>query len=73
MLVQAGIRPADALRMATLTSARILGQDSLGEIAPRKRADLLVLQANPLEDVRHTRSIESVWSEGVQAAGPLEQ
>ncbi|MCC6174224.1 MAG: amidohydrolase family protein [Chloroflexi bacterium] len=73
LLVQAGIRPADALRMATLTSARILGQDSLGEIAPRKRADLLVLQANPLEDVRHTRSIESVWSEGVQAAGPLEQ
>lgn len=72
LLVQAGVPPAAALRMATLDAARLLGQEGvLGEVAPGRRADLLVLRANPLDDVRHTRSIESVWLDGVQVAGPL--
>jgi imidazolonepropionase-like amidohydrolase len=72
LLVQAGIRPADALRMATVESARVLGQEgSLGEIAPGRRADLLVLRADPLTDVRNARTIEQVWLDGVHACGAL--
>ena len=72
LLVWAGVTPADALRMATLTSAEILGQAaSLGEIAPGRRADLVVLRANPLEDVRNTRTIESVWLDGIRACDGL--
>ncbi len=72
LLVAAGIPPADALRMATTTSAAILGQAAeLGEIAPGRHADILVLRANPLEDVRNTRTIESVWLGGVRAADGL--
>jgi imidazolonepropionase-like amidohydrolase len=72
LLVQAGVSPADALRMATMNSAAILGRETeLGEIAPGKRADLVVLRANPLEDVTNTRTIESVWVDGVQVCGEL--
>ena len=61
LLTQAGVRPADALRMATVDSARVLGQAGiLGEIAPGHRADLLVLRANPLEDISNTRKIAAV-------------
>lgn len=64
--------PVDALRMATVNSAAILGKrGELGEIEPGRRADLLVLRGNPLEDIRNTRTIESVWLDGVQACGPL--
>ena len=72
LLVQAGISAADALRMATVTSAGILGRaDELGELVPGRRADVLVLRANPLEDVRDTRTIESVWLDGARAADAL--
>ena len=71
LLVESGVSPADALRMGTLNSAAILGQEGeLGEIAPGRRADLVVLRGNPLEEVRNTRSIESVWLGGVQACAP---
>ena len=72
LLVQAGVSPADALRMATVDAAGVLGQHgTLGEIAPGRRADLLVLRANPLDDVRNTRAIEAVWLDGVHACDRL--
>ena len=72
LLVGAGVKPADALRMATADSAQILGQTGeLGEIAPGARADFVVLEANPFEDVRNTRAIRSVWLGGVEACGGL--
>jgi imidazolonepropionase-like amidohydrolase len=72
MLVSAGVAPVDALRMATIGSAEVIGQrGTLGEIAPGRRADLVVLRANPLQNIRNTRTIESVWLEGVQACGAL--
>ena len=69
----AGYRqPSPALRMATLESAALLGQQGvLGEIAPGHQADLIVLRQNPLENIAHTKSIDSVWLNGLQAAGPL--
>lgn len=72
LLVRAGVAPADAIRMATLDSATMLGQGgTLGEIAPGRRADLIALRANPLDDVANTRTIESVWLDGLHASDGL--
>ena len=60
-LVESGLPPAAALRAATLNNAAALRQDDrLGSIAPGKLADLVLLSASPLDDIRHTRQIELV-------------
>ena len=65
LLVQGGLSPAAALRAATSDAARFLGlQDSLGSIAPGKLADLVLLDANPLADIRNTRRIRAVIANG---------
>jgi hypothetical protein len=64
-LVRAGLTPAEVLRAATLDAARYAGLErSSGSIAVGKRADLLILSANPLEDIRATRTIRSVFLAG---------
>ncbi|HEX8226192.1 MAG TPA: amidohydrolase family protein [Allosphingosinicella sp.] len=64
-LVRAGLTPAQVLRAATLDAARYAGMErSFGSIAVGKRADLLILAANPLEDIAATRSIRSVFLGG---------
>jgi hypothetical protein len=64
-LVAAGFTPAEALRAATLNPARYLGAtDSLGVIEPGKRADLVLLDANPLDDIRNTTRIAAVVAAG---------
>jgi imidazolonepropionase-like amidohydrolase len=61
LLVESGMTPAAALTAATLNNATALGQAAqLGSIAPEKLADIVLLQANPLDDIRHTRQIEMV-------------
>jgi hypothetical protein len=65
LLVASGLPPAAALRAATLHNAAALGQqDDLGSIEAGKLADLLLLTANPLDDIRHTRQIELVFRGG---------
>ena len=65
MLVESGLTPAAALRAATLTNATVLGEkDRLGSINAGKLADLVLLNANPLEDIRNTRQIELVMRGG---------
>jgi imidazolonepropionase-like amidohydrolase len=72
LVTRCHVSEADALRMATLNSAQILGKaDELGQIAPGRFADLVVVGGNPLEDICHARLIESVWLGGAQVAGPL--
>ncbi len=57
LFVQAGLTPFDALRSATSDAARFLGvEDEIGTIAVGKRADLVLLGANPLADVRALRN-----------------
>jgi adenine deaminase len=63
-VVTDGRSPAAALRDATLARARALCVDGLGEIAPGARADLVVLTADPLADIRHTRAIDAVVFRG---------
>lgn len=62
---RAGLTPAQALRTATLDPARFLhATDSLGTIQPGKRADLVLLDANPLVDIRNTTHIRAVVVNG---------
>jgi imidazolonepropionase-like amidohydrolase len=71
LMVQAGLSPASALGIATEHAAAMLRMEDIGRIQPGARADLVVLAANPLADIRNTRSIRAVWQDGVAVAGPL--
>jgi imidazolonepropionase-like amidohydrolase len=53
----AGIPPIEVLRIATAGAAEVVGASDLGVIAPMKRADLVLLDANPLDDIKNTQSI----------------
>lgn len=64
LLVAAGLTPAEALRAATVDAARILGADSLAQIAPGRVADLLVLEGDPVADIRNLRRIGLVLLRG---------
>jgi imidazolonepropionase-like amidohydrolase len=64
-LVEAGLTPGEALESATRQAAEMLdAEDEFGTIEPGKRADVLILGANPLDDIRNTRSLETVIAEG---------
>ena len=64
-LVVAGIPPAAALRCATINAARALGMgDKLGTIEAGKLADLVVIQGNPLADIRNTHNVRRVMVRG---------
>jgi len=61
LLVKAGLQPMDALQAATLNAARFMDREKdLGTVAAGKLADLVLLDANPLYDIRHTRGIHAV-------------
>jgi imidazolonepropionase-like amidohydrolase len=65
LFARAGLTPYEVLRVATLDPARYLGAlDSLGTIAPGKVADLVLLSADPLADVRNLRAVEAVVANG---------
>jgi hypothetical protein len=65
LLVQAGLSPMEALQAATLNPARFLGKEKeLGTVEKGKVADLVLLDANPLEDIRNTTKINLVVLNG---------
>ena len=61
MEVMAGRTPMDAIRSATSDNARWLGDKSIGSIEAGKSADLVVLEKNPLDDIRNTETIAAVY------------
>lgn len=69
LLVEAGLSPMDALVAATAHSASVIGQESeRGTLTPGKRADFLILDANPLDDIRNTTRLNAVWHGGKPVA-----
>jgi imidazolonepropionase-like amidohydrolase len=64
-MVNSGLTPMQTLVAATSNAARFLhAADQIGTLAPGKWADLLVLDANPLDDIKNTKKLESVWIAG---------
>lgn len=64
LLVEAGLTPVEALRAATSVPARIFGLIDRGRIAPGARADLLLVDGNPTENISDSLSIRNVWRRG---------
>jgi imidazolonepropionase-like amidohydrolase len=64
LMVQAGLSPLQVLTAATSTNAKLIGAKDLGTIEPGKSADLLVLDADPVSDIRNTRTIHAVYVAG---------
>jgi imidazolonepropionase-like amidohydrolase len=65
LMVKAGMTPMQALVAATGNAARVMKLDGqLGTLQPGTWADLVVLNGNPLTDIRNTRQIDSVWIAG---------
>ena len=63
-MVQAGLSPGQAIYAATGAAAAAIGQNHLGILKPGKKADFIVLNRNPLDDIRNTRQIHAVWIGG---------
>ncbi|RFU25642.1 hypothetical protein B7463_g10691, partial [Scytalidium lignicola] len=64
--VEVGFTPAEALRSATLLPAMLHDVPDRGIIAPGKRADLILLNSNPLDNITNTRDIAKVWIGGIE-------
>lgn len=65
LMVEAGFTPLQALQAATVEPARFLGAaDSMGTVAPGKVADLVLLDANPLADIRNIARVHAVIAAG---------
>ena len=63
--VAAGLTPYEALLTGTVNPARFLDQiDEFGTVSEGKRAELLLLSANPLSDIRNSRQVEGVFTNG---------
>jgi imidazolonepropionase-like amidohydrolase len=68
LLVDAGLTAVEALRSATVLPARYFDLDDRGAVAPGLRADLVLVEGNPLVDITATRRIRHVWCAGVEHA-----
>jgi imidazolonepropionase-like amidohydrolase len=66
LLVDAGFTPAAALAAATSVPAAVFGLDDRGRIEPGQRADLLLVDGDPLEDITATRAVRAIWKNGVE-------
>jgi len=65
MLAQGGMSPLQAIRCATINGASYLGMDKeIGSLETGKLADLIVLNANPLDDIRNSQQIKYVMVNG---------
>jgi imidazolonepropionase-like amidohydrolase len=64
--VDAGLTSLDAVRAVTVLPARYFGLGDRGVIEPGRRADLVLIGGDPLQDIRATRSLRRVWCGGIE-------
>ena len=65
-MVEAGMKPMDAIKTATKTAAELLGvETSLGTIKPNKKADIIAVTKNPLNDISTLKEVSFVMKNGV--------
>jgi len=65
-MVNSGMTSEEVIRSATETAAKCLDKKELGSLEEGHAADFIVLGQNPLNDIRNSRTIESVWINGVE-------
>jgi imidazolonepropionase-like amidohydrolase len=66
LLADAGLSTREALVAATALPARYFGLRDRGAIQPGLRADLILIEEDPLQDIRATRSIRRIWCGGIE-------
>ncbi len=66
LLIEAGLSTVEALRAATVLPARYFGFHDRGVIEPGRRADLVLIDGDPIADIRATRQIRRVWCAGME-------
>ncbi len=69
LMAEAGLSAEQILRSATGVAADCLGLDDVGTLEEGRRADLVLLRANPLEDIANLRQIHGVWVGGERVEG----
>jgi imidazolonepropionase-like amidohydrolase len=71
LLVAAGLSPSEVLKMTGENAARALRSNDIGLIEAGRLADLVLLAANPLDNIGNTRSIRWVMKAGAQVSNGL--
>jgi imidazolonepropionase-like amidohydrolase len=71
LMVQAGLTPMQVITAATGSAARFLDAEDLGTLEKSKWADMIVLDKDPLDDIKNTRTINAVYIAGKRVAGPV--
>ena len=66
LMVEAGLTPGQAIEAATSRPANLTGLDDVGLLTAGRRADFIVFNASPLEDISNIRSIDEVFMKGVR-------
>ena len=67
LYVQSGLTPLQAIQTATITPAKVMGMDKTnGSIKAGKQANLLILDANPLTEIRNIRQVFTIIKDGQQ-------
>jgi imidazolonepropionase-like amidohydrolase len=68
MMNKAGMTPMQVIVASTGNGAKIFGLKQVGTLEAGNWGDVVVLRANPLDNIRNTRAIDSVWIAGAKLA-----
>lgn len=69
LMVQAGLTPMQVISIATLNAAKALQiNDNLGSVQVGKKADFVILNDNPEQNIKNSRTIRSVWKDGKEVS-----